>query len=75
MSSERNNPATEQLEELLPISRVMAITGCSRTRIYGLIKAGEFPAPLKMWGRSIWVLSEVQAWVREQIRDRPRMRA
>lgn len=61
------------LEELLPLKRVMDMTGCSRTRIYGLIKEGSFPLPLKMWGRSLWVLSEIQAWIQEQIRERSRL--
>ena len=61
------------LEELAPLNRVMAMTGCSRTRVYGLIKEGAFPAPLKLWGRSLWVVSEVQSWIHQQIRDCPRL--
>ena len=60
-------------EELATIARVMAMTGCSRTRIYGEIKAGRFPAPLKVWGRSLWVVSEVQAWILHTIATAPRM--
>lgn len=60
-------------EELAPIARVMAMTGCSRTRLYSEIKVGKFPAPLKKWGRSLWVVSEVRAWIRLQIEQCPRM--
>jgi prophage regulatory protein len=60
-------------EELATIARVMQMTGCSRTRIYGEIKAGRFPAPLKVWGRSLWVVSEVQAWIQHTIATSPRM--
>lgn len=60
-------------EELATIARVMQMTGCSRTRIYGEIKAGRFPAPLKVWGRSLWVVSEVQAWILHTIATSPRM--
>jgi len=74
MSTPIDTSAAQQLEELAPIARVIAMTGCSRTRIYGLIKAGTFPAPLRLWGRSLWVVSEVQIWIREQIRICPRTR-
>ncbi|MDR1074812.1 MAG: AlpA family phage regulatory protein [Xanthomonadaceae bacterium] len=67
------NTPTE-IEELAPLQRVLTMTGCSRTRIYGLIKEGAFPAPIKLWGRSLWVVSEVQGWIRQQIDGRPRLR-
>ena len=63
----------EQPEQLAALRRVMEMTGCSKTRIYGLINQGAFPAPLKLWGRSLWVVSEVQTWIRQQVRDRPRL--
>jgi prophage regulatory protein len=62
-------------EDLLTLHGVMAKTGASRTRIYGEIKAGRFPAPLRVWGRSLWKRSEVQAWVNATIDAAPRMGA
>lgn len=65
--------AAEQLEELATLTRTSEITGCSRTRIYVEIKAGRFPRPIKYAGRSLWIMSEVQAWIRRQIAECPRM--
>ncbi len=44
------------------------MTGMGSTWIYEQIKTGAFPAPIKIGRRSLWVLSELDAWVRDQIR-------
>jgi prophage regulatory protein len=45
------------------LREVLAICGKSRTSIYDAIKNGEFPAPVKVGGRSsAWVKSEVLRW-------------
>lgn len=62
-----------QDEDLLTLRGVIAKTGASRTRIYGEIKAGRFPAPLRVWGRSMWKRSEVQAWVDVVVESAPRV--
>jgi prophage regulatory protein len=65
--------AAEKLEELADLKRVCQMTACSRTRVYGMMKAGTFPAPLRLGGRSLWVVSEVQAWIRRTIEQCPRV--
>lgn len=62
-------------EELVRMARVIALTGSSRSSVYAMAKRGEFPRPLKIGGRSLWVLSEVQAWIRRQVIERPRSMA
>lgn len=37
--------------------------------VYAMIKTGEFPRPIKMGRRSLWVESEVQAWIASRIED------
>jgi predicted DNA-binding transcriptional regulator AlpA len=37
--------------------------------IYGMVKDGKFPAPIKMGRRSLWIESEVQAWIQARIED------
>ena len=37
--------------------------------IYGMIKAGEFPKPIKVGRRSLWIESKVQAWIQARIAD------
>lgn len=45
------------------LKEVMAICGMSRSAIYGAIKKGDFPAQIKLCGRSsAWLHSEVMAW-------------
>ncbi|MDY4296785.1 MULTISPECIES: AlpA family phage regulatory protein [unclassified Xanthomonas] len=64
--------AAEKLEELCALARVRAMTGMGTTFIYGEIKDGRFPKPIRVGRRSLWVLSEVQRWVAQQItRNRP----
>lgn len=65
----------ESYEELADLRRVMAMTAMSRSRVYLEMKNADrpFPKPLKLGGRSVWVVSEVQAWIRATIVALPRM--
>ena len=39
-------------------------TGLSRTTIYRLVQAGEFPAPRQLGARAVaWIDSEVDGWI------------
>lgn len=56
-------------ERLLRIAEVIAVTGISQTQIYRRVNAGEFPKPVRIFGKSVaWVESEVQSWIGETIR-------
>lgn len=45
------------------LKEVLAICGKSRSSVYASIKSGDFPAPVKVGGRSsAWVKSEVLQW-------------
>ncbi|KLJ02999.1 AlpA family phage regulatory protein [Luteimonas sp. FCS-9] len=59
--------AAERLEELRTIDDVQRMTGMGSSWIYEQIKSGAFPAPIKIGRRSLWVLSEVDAWIKRQI--------
>ncbi len=51
-----------QVQEIIPYSR---------STIYSLIAAGDFPAPVKLGPRaSAWVKSEVEAWAESRIAER-----
>jgi prophage regulatory protein len=58
-----SGPSYEALR-LIRIKEVMHIVGLGRTKIYALIKTGDFPAPRHIGKASLWVDSEVQEWVR-----------
>lgn len=57
---------------LIRLPQVQAIVPYSRSQIYHLVAAGDFPAPLKLGPRaSAWVEAEVIAWVDERMAERP----
>jgi prophage regulatory protein len=46
-------------------------TGLGKTTLYGMVKDGEFPAPVKLAGRAVgWVESEVDQWAAARLADR-----
>jgi prophage regulatory protein len=51
------------------LKEVLAICGKSRSSVYEAIKKGEFPAPIKLHGRSsAWIKSEILQWAEGCIR-------
>lgn len=56
-------PSVQNQDRIIRITEVMTMTGLSRSGIYAAIKAGTFPAQLKLSVRSSgWLESEVIAW-------------
>ena len=54
----------------LRLPQVLARVPLSRTRVYELISAGRFPAPIRLSDRaSGWVESEVNKWCDERVRE------
>ena len=43
--------------------------GC-RTKIYFMVKAGEFPQPIKYGNRNKWLTTEVTEWLAQQGKKR-----
>lgn len=65
---ERANPPIR----ILRLAEVMARTGLSRTTIYERMAEGRFPRPVPLGPRSVgWIESELEAWFRERIAERP----
>lgn len=58
-----------QPERLLPMRAVRDQVALHPATVYAMVKAGEFPRPIKMGRRSLWVESEVQAWITERIKE------
>jgi prophage regulatory protein len=55
-------------ETILKLAAVIAMTGLSRSGIYSLIGAGDFPKQIKLSVRSMGFLkSEVDAWIAARI--------
>lgn len=59
-------------ESLLRIASVIERTGLSRSGVYAGMMAGTFPRSLKRASTPLWIESEVQAWIDQQIATLPR---
>jgi prophage regulatory protein len=62
-------------ERLLPMHEVNRATGLARSKVYAMVRRQDFPAPIKVEGRTLWIEREVQAWIRRQIETAPRLHA
>jgi len=52
------------------IKEVLSTTSLSQSELYRRIKAGTFPAQVKLApGHSVWVQSEVDSWVADRIAE------
>lgn len=56
--------------EFLKMPDVLKRTGVKRTKLYAMIKEGEFPKPVKVGVASCWPSNEVSAWQQERIQQR-----
>lgn len=62
-------------ERLLRLPEVETRTGLKKSAIYAGMKAGTFPACLKLGVRaSAWSQSDIDAWISERIRQAGRSR-
>jgi prophage regulatory protein len=53
---------------LLRLPSVCALVGLSKSQVYRLIKAGEFPAAIQLGANSVaWPAERVNAWIAEKI--------
>jgi len=67
-----HNPSqNDASERLLPLSEVQAaLGGFHRTTIYGWIKKGRFPAPIKIGGSSRWTPDDIEAFKAKRMNER-----
>lgn len=62
-------PHDEELR-LLRIDRVLDLVPIGRSSLYRYVEEGSFPAPIKQGGVSLWVNTEIQAWLRDRLAAR-----
>lgn len=55
-------------EKFIRLPEVKKMVGLGTTAIYDKMKLGEFPKQVKLGLISVWVESEIQNWMKEQIR-------
>ncbi len=61
---------SQAYDTLEPVAAVCERSGLSKSRVYEKVKAGTFPAPASVGGRSLWSTREVGAWVQWQLSRR-----
>ena len=59
------NPTTPgPAESLLRLPQVEAMVGLKKSKLYALVKQGQFPAPVRLGPRSVrWRGSAISAWI------------
>ena len=57
-------------EQMLTITDIMKITTIKRTKLYELIKNGDFPEPNTTSKRKIWTASTVKEWMQQKAEER-----
>ena len=64
MHQTTNATAPAPAESLLRLPQVEAVVGLKKSKIYSLLQAGQFPAPVRLGPRSVrWKGSAVRAWI------------
>lgn len=57
----------EQVGPFVPLPTVEALVGFRKSTIYGLIREGRFPAPIRFSARAVrWDETKVRAWMAER---------
>ncbi len=55
-------------EAIKRLSDICEITGLSKTSIYRMMDAGNFPKSVKLGARSVgWLQSELDAWISNRV--------
>lgn len=57
---------------ILKLPQVQAKTGLGKTRVYGLVRSGDFPKPVRLGKKAVgWVDAEIEEWIlrRMALRD------
>jgi prophage regulatory protein len=52
----------------LRIAEVCELVGLKKTKLYSLIKDGDFPSPMKFGSSSVWAGKEVRRWQEGKVR-------
>lgn len=54
-------------ERFMRMPNVAGQVGLCSGQIYNLIREGQFPAPIKLGRASVWLATEVSAWMAERV--------
>ena len=56
--------------KIIRLPQVKEMVGLGTTKVYEMIKNGEFPKQVKLGRASGWIESEIKAWIDERARQR-----
>lgn len=71
--SQNEQPRTTQTTQrmLLRLPSVEEITAVKKSTVYALMKAGQFPTPVKLSARAVaWRSEEIMEWVESRVKAR-----
>lgn len=60
------NSEAQIMEKFLRLPKVIEISGRSRSEIYRAMEKGDFPLARKDGSKTVWLASELDAWVRSR---------
>ncbi|MBV1916469.1 MAG: AlpA family transcriptional regulator [Sphingomonadaceae bacterium] len=61
----------QNMTTLLRLPEVLARTNLSRSKLYELLDAGQFPKPCKAGERvNTWADTEIEEWIQTRLADR-----
>lgn len=49
--------------KLLRLKAVLEKTGMGKTKLYRMVKLGQFPRPVEIVGSRAWLSSEIDQWI------------
>ena len=56
------------MKSFIRIKRVLERVAFAKSKLWQMVKDGEFPQPIKLSsGTTVWIKEEVDAWIEEQI--------
>lgn len=63
------NPSTSSPQRLLRLPEVESLVALRKSSIYAGVKAGTFPAPIKLSRRAVcWPAAAIEDWITERIK-------
>lgn len=53
-------------EKLIKLSSVLELVQVSKSKLYDMVRAAEFPSPIKIGGNALWIFSEIENWIENE---------
>jgi len=58
------------MDRFLPLSEVERATSLKKSKLYEMVRTGDFPRQKRVTGRRrAWLASEIESWIRERAQE------